>query len=125
MLVHIVEDDDAVADALALALSDLDHLPKVYGDGETFLEQAKLSACHCVIVDLGLPGMSGADIVRKLRKRPSPPKIIVISGKPRVKLMQHLNEVPELTVLRKPLSIEMLAAAIAKVGQSNARRGPN
>ncbi|MCV0424291.1 MAG: response regulator [Roseibium sp.] len=121
MLVHIVEDDEAVADALALALADLDHLPKIYEDGETFLEQADLLASHCVIVDLGLPGMSGADIVKKLRKQPDPPNIIVISGKSRVKLMRHLNEVPELTVLRKPLSMEMLASAMAKIGRGVAK----
>lgn len=112
MDVHIVEDDAAVADALCVALADLNHSPRVYPDGETFLAQASLSACHCVIVDLGLPGMSGSELVNMLSEQAKPPKIIAISGKPRVKLLQHMRAVPGLTVLRKPLSIDMLSEAI-------------
>jgi len=112
VVVHIVEDDDAVADALALALEGLDRLPQTYSDGETFLSRAELASDDWVIIDLGLPGMSGTEVVRLLNRLPSPPKILAISGKPQVTLMQHMKEIPELKVLRKPLSIESLSAAM-------------
>lgn len=113
VVVHIIEDDAAVADALAIALGDLDHHPVTYRDGESFLAAADPSQDDWVIVDLGLPGRSGADVVRELMKRADPPSILAISGKPRVKLLRQLQDLPDLTVLRKPLSIEMLAAAMA------------
>lgn len=113
MVVHIIEDDEAVADALALALEHLDHSTRIYLDGETFMEQAHVSDGHWVIVDLGLPGISGADIVRDLKRLAMPPKIIAISGKSRVKILQSLKELRDLTILRKPLSIDMLTAAMA------------
>ncbi|WP_305984417.1 response regulator [Roseibium sp. MMSF_3544] len=113
MVVHIVEDDEAVADALAVALEQLDHHPRIYLDGETFLAEAKLSAGHWVIVDLGLPGVSGAQIVKELKSLPIPPRIIVISGKSRVKILRQTRELHDLPVLRKPLSLEMLTAAMA------------
>lgn len=112
VIVHIVEDDEAVADALAVALELLSHRPKTYPDGETFLAQASLSASHWVIVDLGLPGISGDDIVRELKSLAVPPKILAISGKSRLKIVRHMKELQDLTVLRKPLSIDMLTAAI-------------
>lgn len=112
LIVHIIEDDVAVADALALALEHLNHHPRIYNDGETFLEQASLSSCHWVIVDLGLPGVSGAEIVRKLKNLAIPPNIIAISGKSRVKILRQMKEMRDLTILRKPLSIDMLSAAM-------------
>jgi len=113
VVVHIIEDDEAVADALAIALGDLDHHPVTYRDGETFLAGAEPAHDDWVIVDLGLPGRSGTEIVRELMKRANPPGILAISGKPRAKLLHQLRDLPNLTVLRKPLSIEMLTAAMS------------
>jgi len=112
VVVHIIEDDEAVADALSIALGDLDHQPVTYRDGETFLAEAAPSKDDWVIIDLGLPGRSGAEIVRDLMALSDPPSILAISGKPRVKLLSQLRDLPGLRVLRKPLSIEMLTAAM-------------
>ncbi|MBO6890897.1 MAG: response regulator [Roseibium sp.] len=113
MVVHIVEDDAAVADALATVLEGLDHLPMTYPDGETFLEMADISGDDWVIVDLGLPGISGSDVVHMLNGLEDPPSLIVISGRSRMKLKQHLRDLPNLPVLRKPLSVDMITAAMA------------
>lgn len=112
MVVHIVEDDAAVADALAMVLEDLDHQPVIYCDGESFLAQAKPASEDWVIVDLGLPGRNGAEVLRALLQLPAPPRLLAISGKPRAKLLQYLRGLPCLRVLRKPISIDMLAAAM-------------
>ncbi len=113
MIVHIVEDDEAVADALAIALEDLDRRAVTYRDGETFLAQAAPLADDWVIVDIGLPGKSGAEIVQELMTLTDPPSVVAISGKSRAGLMTQLQNFPDLTVLRKPLSLQMLTAAFA------------
>ncbi|MGX1498081.1 FixJ family two-component response regulator [Labrenzia sp. MBR-25] len=112
MVVHIVEDDEAVADALAIALEDLDHHPITYKDAESFLTGAALTADDWVIVDIGLPDKCGTEVVRELMDLPTPPSILAISGKSKVNLLRQLRELPDLTVLRKPLSIDMLTAAM-------------
>lgn len=108
MIIHIVEDDSSVADALAVALEDENTHPVTYPDGETFLSGAKVSASDWVIVDLGLPGMSGAEVVRELERSGHPPQIIAISGKSRTNISETVRLVPHVKVLRKPLSIHML-----------------
>ncbi|MEP3048795.1 MAG: response regulator [Roseibium sp.] len=113
MVVHIVEDDPAVADALAMAITNLDHFPKTYIDGETFLAQAPVSEADVVILDLGLPGMSGVEVAQKLSALQHPPRMIAISGKSHTRLQQHLKKLPSLRVLRKPLSMDTLAEAIS------------
>lgn len=112
LVVHIVEDDLAVADALATILGVLDHQPKIYPDGETFLAQAEVSEADWLIVDLGLPGVSGVDVVRELEKSPSRPNIVAITGKSQTNILRQTMELPHLKVLRKPLSIEMLTHAM-------------
>ncbi|WP_269583324.1 response regulator [Roseibium sp. Sym1] len=112
VIVHIVEDDEAVADALAVVLQALDHHAVTYRDGETFLASGVPSAGDLVIVDLGLPGRSGSEIVQELKNRNDPPSIVAISGKSHTKLQRHLRDLPDLTVLRKPLSIEMITAVL-------------
>ncbi|WP_299811547.1 response regulator [uncultured Roseibium sp.] len=113
MIVHIVEDDSAVADALALALEGMDRRSRTYPDGEAFLAGATLSSEDWVIVDLGLPGVGGTEIVRMLSLMPDAPKVLAISGKTQATLTQHLRELPDMKVLRKPLSIEAISAAFA------------
>ncbi len=113
MKIHIVEDDEAVADALSIVLGELDHHPTVYKDGETFLAEASVSSADLVILDLGLPGMSGADVAHRLKARPVQPRIVAISGKSRARLNRDMQDLPDLKVLRKPLSMETLAEAVA------------
>ncbi|XYK82008.1 MAG: response regulator [Labrenzia sp.] len=113
MIVHIVEDDRAVADALYIVLGELGYLPAVYSDGETFLAKATVSANDIVLLDLGLPGMSGVDVAHRLNARTGAPRIIAISGKSRAGLNMHLRDLPDMPLLRKPLSMETLAEAVA------------
>ena len=113
MAVYIVEDDEAVADALAIVLGELDYHTTVYNDGETFLAEAAVSAEDLIILDLGLPGMSGVDVASHLNSLTTPPRIIAISGKPQARLNRHIQKLPGMTVLRKPLSIEALADAVS------------
>lgn len=95
-----------------MVLEDLDHQPVIYCDGESFLAQARPSAEDWVIVDLGLPGRNGAEVLRALLQLPTPPSLLAISGKPRAKLLRLLRGLPRLKVLRKPISIDMLTAAM-------------
>ncbi|GAB2185368.1 response regulator [Roseibium sp. LAB1] len=113
MVVHIVEDDEAVADALAIVLEDLDHHPITYKNAESFLAGAAPSSDDWVIVDIGLPDRCGTEVVRELMGLPRPPSILAISGKSKVNLLHQLRELPDLKVLRKPLSMDMLTAAMA------------
>ncbi|MBN9669363.1 response regulator [Roseibium aggregatum] len=112
MVVHIVEDDLAVADALATILGDLEHQPRIYPDGESFLAQADVSEADWLIVDLGLPGVSGADIVLEMKRFFSRLKIVAISGKSHTSIKRQTTGLPHLRVLRKPLSIETLTKAM-------------
>jgi len=112
--VHIVEDDTAVADALSVVLSDFGHSVKCYPDGETFLENASPASEDVVIVDVGLPGIGGDDVIRHLNAMQNVPRIIAISGKPKNALERRLSGLPSHVLLRKPLSLTALTEHLLK-----------
>ncbi|MDN3718519.1 response regulator [Roseibium salinum] len=84
-----------------MALEGLEHRPVTYPDGETFLARAELASEDWVIIDLGLPGISGVDVIRKIRHLPDPPRILAITGKPQARLLTHLKALPGLKNIAK------------------------
>lgn len=112
MRIHVVEDDFGVRDALLELVSGLDHVVLAYADGETFVQAGVPAQEDIVFVDLGLPGMAGIDVINWLRKLPHPPRIIAISGRPRVDIELMLSGMSDLPLLRKPLAPEAIAACL-------------
>ncbi|MEJ8473327.1 response regulator [Roseibium algae] len=108
MRIHIIEDDPAVSDALAIVLSGLGHDTQCYFDAETFLSQPIPGTDDVVIVDLGLPGIGGEEVAKMLSGQSEPPRVIVISGRSQALLQRSLPDIASLTVLRKPLSLSTL-----------------
>ncbi|MEO9222403.1 MAG: response regulator transcription factor, partial [Mycobacteriaceae bacterium] len=65
--VLLAEDDDAIAVPLARALQREGYLVEVVGDGPGTLQQATSGTFDLVVLDLGLPGMDGLEVCRRLR----------------------------------------------------------
>jgi PAS domain S-box-containing protein len=65
--VLIVDDNHDVADSLAEWLRDFGHEVWVANSGESALRQAQKIQPDLMLVDIGLPDMSGLDVARRLR----------------------------------------------------------
>jgi two-component system response regulator FixJ len=113
MTIHIVEDDLAVRDSLAVLLENMGHQVACYADGETFLHAAQPVAHDAVIIDLRLPGISGPEVIRCLQQHDQAPRIIVITGQPEAAIRRELSGIAVPHLLRKPLTVEDLAACLA------------
>ncbi len=113
--VYIVEDDYAVLDALSLSLSELGYDVACFGSAEQLLESgAPVPGDDDVLIfDLGLPGMTGAELLKRLRERGQAPRAVAISGKSLTLIKQLLSEFPDMNILRKPLSLQVLTAELA------------
>ncbi len=66
--VLIVEDDTEIADVLRRSLRIEGYDVKVSGDGSEALGEASLFEPDAVVLDLGLPGMDGIEVSRRLRE---------------------------------------------------------
>lgn len=111
-IVHILEDDPAVCDALTLLIEQFGHQVRAHRDAESFFGVGPPSADSTVFVDLGLPGLRGADVIRWLNSLEAPPRIVVITGESQTSLDQHLRGLGFATLLRKPLTEAAIAAAL-------------
>jgi two-component system response regulator PhoP len=68
MRILLVEDDTALQTSLTGILRDAGYAVDVTGDGIEGLFFGEEYAIDLAIIDLGLPGMSGLELIRKLRK---------------------------------------------------------
>lgn len=68
-LIHVVEDDAAVARLIAAALERYGFRHACFGRGGDFLRQLRVQAPDLAILDLGLPDMDGMDVLQQLRGR--------------------------------------------------------
>lgn len=79
MKILIVDDDRQILDALSLGIQTLWSEVDICtaSDGNTALEMLGSASPEFVLLDLGLPGKSGLDVLREIRKRSAVPVIIV------------------------------------------------
>ncbi|MGA0563113.1 response regulator [Ancylobacter sp. VNQ12] len=110
--VHVVEDDAGVSDSLSLILANLGHNVISYPDAESLFRSTPPDGGDTVIVDLSLPGISGAQVVRWLLKLAAVPRVVVITGQSQSAIEHQLRGLKPTMLVRKPLDVETLAQAI-------------
>ncbi|MEM1286979.1 MAG: response regulator [Pseudomonadota bacterium] len=109
MTVIIIEDDAAVCDAIRTFVTQLGHDAIAFEDAESFFAQDIPSGDDMVIVDIGLPGIDGVQVIRWLEALAEPPRILAITGQSQTVIRDFLSGSPTMDVLRKPLSASELA----------------
>ncbi|HWR51958.1 MAG TPA: response regulator transcription factor [Bryobacteraceae bacterium] len=76
----VIDDDENLRDTVALMLEREGFRAITAGDGPSGLEQALFLKPDMALVDLRLPGMSGVEICKELRRSQSETPIIVLSA---------------------------------------------
>lgn len=109
----VVEDDPGVADALESLLTGAGLDVRVYSTAEDLIQDREPGVGDTMIVDLGLPGMSGSELVRRLSRSGHAPRTIAISGKSSRTIARETEGLDNIIVLRKPPSADWLEAITA------------
>ena len=113
----VVEDDEPLAQVLTYQLRRAGHSPIVARDGETALREAR-SHPDLILLDLGLPDISGYDVLRRLSREPATAQIpvVVVSGNPDVAALAADGGTHAVAaILRKPVSGLELCAVVNTV----------
>ncbi len=108
MAFHVIEDDSGVADALVLMLREFGHEARSYPDAETFLAVPPPGPEDTVVIDLSLPGMSGADLIRELRRLSPGVRIVIVTGQPQAQLDKQIEGLGVTHLIRKPVESDAL-----------------
>ena len=81
MNVLLVEDDPAVRSAVERALRHAGHEPALATDGVRALEQATAVPYDAVVLDLGLPGLDGLEVCRRLRASGNQVPVLMLTAR--------------------------------------------
>ncbi|MCB1930194.1 MAG: response regulator transcription factor [Rhodocyclaceae bacterium] len=68
-LIHVVEDEPAVARLIGNTLDNFGYRYDVFTSGGEFLRNLKLQVPQLAVLDLGLPDMDGMEVLQQLRAR--------------------------------------------------------
>jgi CheY-like chemotaxis protein len=77
--VLIVEDSRDAADSLAVLLKLDGHAVQAVPDGPAALRMAEAGPPDVVLLDIGLPGMDGWEVARRLREQPAVPRPLLVA----------------------------------------------
>src|ERR1700760_3550319 len=108
----VVDDEPPIRRFLRTTLAAQAYRVEEVGDGETALDFLKRNPVDLVILDLGLPGINGMDVIRQLRGQGSAVPVIVLSSRD-----DEAGKVAALDLgaddyVSKPFSVEELSARI-------------
>jgi CheY-like chemotaxis protein len=108
--VLVVEDDAGTARTWARLLGSLGHEAEVAADGPAAVRAAEARPPDVVLLDIGLPGMSGYEVARRLRQLPtsSRPLLVAVTGFGEHADRLHSYEVGIDLHLVKPVEVEEL-----------------
>jgi DNA-binding response OmpR family regulator len=109
--VLVVEDDARIRVALRLALEEEGHHVTEAGSGEDGLDAFRREPADVALVDIVLPGMSGLDLCRELRKTSDVPIIIVTARADTHDVVAGLEAGAD-DYVTKPFVVKELAARI-------------
>jgi DNA-binding response OmpR family regulator len=110
----IVEDDAAIRSAVIRALTERGHAVSSAGDGMSGLRHAVEDHPDLVVLDLGLPDLDGADLLRMLRAVSKVPVIVATARDDDTMIVRALNAGAD-DYLVKPYSADQLDARIRAV----------
>jgi two-component system response regulator FixJ len=103
-LAYVVDDDRGVRDSLALLLNSVGIANATFESASQFLEAYRSDQISCLIADIRMPGMSGLELQRELRKRKLTIPIIFITGHGDVPMAVEAMKDGAMDFLTKPFS---------------------
>ena len=109
--VLVVEDDARIRVALHMALEEEGHHVVEAGSGEEALDAFRREPADVVLVDVVLPGMSGLDLCRELRKTSDAPIVMVTARADTHDVVAGLEAGAD-DYVTKPFVVKELAARI-------------
>jgi len=69
LLVYVVDDDESVRESLPDLLREFGFSARSFSSAEEFLASEYVGTTNCLILDVGMPGMSGPELQRELKVR--------------------------------------------------------
>jgi two-component system response regulator FixJ len=110
--VYIIDDQQAVRDALAEMLRLFGYSVESFASADAFLARVSTAAAGCIVADVRMPGMDGIELVRELARRRVALPVVLISGHADVPMAVAAIKAGAEDFIEKPIDDAHLLAAI-------------
>ena len=102
--IAIVDDDDAVREAMKTLVRSLGYNASTFGSADEFLNSEHVHDTSCLITDVQMPGLSGIDLQDRLIARGHRIPIIFITAYPDENVRARAMKAGALAFLSKPIN---------------------
>ncbi|EXI62011.1 hypothetical protein MHD_01040 [Mannheimia granulomatis] len=120
MIIHIVDDEEALLDAMAFLLAPLNQPIKTWQNSVDFIEQADLHQFGVVLLDIRMSLLDGQQVHQKLREAQSTLAVVIMTAHGDVPMAVRELKNGAVDFLQKPVGFEQLKQvliAVEKVSQ--------
>jgi FixJ family two-component response regulator len=111
-LLSVVDDDEMLRESLPDLLREFGFAARAFSSGQEFLSSENLDETKCLILDVAMPGMSGLDVQRELKRRGQLIPIIFITGQKNDDIRKQALKQGAVKFLYKPFSDSALLDAV-------------
>jgi two-component system response regulator FixJ len=111
-IIHVVDDDEAMRDSMAFLLRAENFQVQTYADAADFLTALPQIKVGCVVTDVRMPGMSGIELLQRLRELKVSLPVIVVSGHGDVPLAVEAMKTGALDFIEKPFDDDVFLRAV-------------
>jgi two-component system, LuxR family, response regulator FixJ len=119
-VVHVVDDDEAMRQSMAFLLRTANIQVQTYEAAADFLNALPQAKAGCVVTDVRMPGMSGIELLQRLRNLKVSMPVIVITGHGDVPLAVEAMKGGAMDFIEKPFDDEVLLGAVRAALSANA-----
>jgi DNA-binding response OmpR family regulator len=123
MRVLLIEDDRMIAQGLLTALKQDGHAADWMQDGLRGAEALRTTKFDLVLLDLGLPGKDGLEVLRGLRSRGDATPVIILTARDEISDRIAGLDAGADDYIVKPFDLDELAARMRSVSRRAAGRG--
>ncbi|MDD5044449.1 MAG: diguanylate cyclase [Candidatus Omnitrophica bacterium] len=112
--VLVVDDEQVMRDLLHDVLTDAGYKVDTAGRGEDALEKIKADNFSIVITDLKMPGISGLEVLRKVKSTNSNACVIMITAYPSVESVTEAMRAGAYDYIVKPFNVEEISLVLRR-----------
>jgi FixJ family two-component response regulator len=120
-LIHIVDDDEAVRQALALLLGTVGLRVATWAHPQEFLDRFDRQSVGAIVLDVRMPGLSGLTVIDLLRQRGVDQPVIMLTGHGSVEMCRRAFKSGAAEFLEKPVDDELLLEAVHNAVRAHVR----
>jgi two-component system, LuxR family, response regulator FixJ len=114
VIVHVIDDDPGMRKSLSMLIESASLPVRAYESAEEFLSDADLKIPACIVLDIRMTGISGIELLQRLRAEMVDTPVVLISGHADVPTTVRGMKLGAVDLLQKPIEPSVLIDTVQR-----------